>query len=422
MNTSVEAGHGAKLFAERERRIIDAIELRRPDRVPIVLNSLFWHARYAGLSCREAMYDYDGLTEATRRVLMEFAPDAYVLPHPMLALGPTMEMIGYRQLRWPGHDGLNPNVPFQYLDAEYMKADEYEDYIFDPTGFVLRKYLPRIASVFEPFARLPNYPALYYTRILHYTRAFNSPQLIQSFQILAKAGEEMHTMLSKAKSFADQMTEQGFPLIESATALAPFDFFADYFRGSKGIMLDMFRKKDLLLAAMEKAARLIPDPAIATAKRSRCNIVFIPLHWPGDGLMSPTQFKTFYWPTLRKVAMALIENGLVPCLLWEGDCTSRLEHIADIPRGKCIYFFERTDIFRAKEILGDIVCIRGNVPASMLTTGTPDDVRAYCRKLIEVVGKDGGLIVDGGIGIPDESRVENVRAMFKATRDFGAYA
>ena len=72
-------------------------------------------------------------------------------------------------------------------------------------------------------------------------------------------------------------------------------------------------------------------------------------------------------------------------------------------------------------MLGDIVCLRGNVPASMLTTGTPDDVRAYCRKLIEVAGKGGGLIVDGGIGIPDESRTENVRAMFAATREFGVY-
>lgn len=421
MSTVLQDKSGNELFAEREKRITDAIELRQPDRVPIVLNSLFWHARYAGLTCREAMYDYDALTEATRQALLEFAPDAYVLPHPMLALGPTMDIIGYRQLKWPGHEGLDPNVPFQYLDNEYMKADEYEDYLFDPTGFVLKKYLPRIASAFEAFARLPNYAALYYTRIIHYTRAFSRPDLMQSFQTLARAGEEMNIMLGKAKAFADEMAAAGFPLIESATALAPFDYFADYFRGSRGIMLDMFRKQDLLLAAMEKAARLIPEPAIATAKRSQCNIVFIPLHWPGDGLMSPAQFKTFYWPPLRKIVMALIDNGLVPCMLWEGNCTSRLEHITDIPPGKCIYFFERTDIFKAKEILGDVVCIRGNVPATMMTTGTPDDVRGYCKKLIDVVGRGGGLIIDGGIGIPDESKSENVRAMFDATREFGVY-
>ncbi|NNN19288.1 MAG: hypothetical protein HKL84_05475, partial [Acidimicrobiaceae bacterium] len=111
---------------------------------------------------------------------------------------------------------------------------------------------------------------------------------------------------------------------------------------------------------------------------------------------------------------------LVPLVLWEGDCTTRLETIADIPAGKAIYWFERTDLFHAKEVLGDVVCLRGNVPASMLNTGTPEEVRDYCRKLIEGVGKNGGFILDGGIGIPDEARLENVRAMFQSVHDFSA--
>ena len=57
----------------------------------------------------------------------------------------------------------------------------------------------------------------------------------------------------------------------------------------------------------------------------------------------------------------------------------------------------------AKEILGSIVCIKGNVPNSLLVTGTPQEVRDYCKKLIDVVGKDGGLIVDAGAVI-DEAK------------------
>ena len=113
-----------------------------------------------------------------------------------------------------------------------------------------------------------------------------------------------------------------------------------------------------------------------------------------------------------------IENDLVPVPLWEGDCTTRLETLADIPRGKAVYWFERTDLVKAKEVLGDVVCLRGNVPASMLTTGTPEQVDAYCRMLIEKVGKGGGFILDGAIGIPDESKPENVTAMFEAARKY----
>ncbi len=137
--------------------------------------------------------------------------------------------------------------------------------------------------------------------------------------------------------------------------------------------------------------------------------------------MSPEQFKRFYWPSLRKVMLTLIEAGLTPLIFWEGVCDSRLEMIGDIPPGKVIYHFERTDIFRAKELLGDTVCLRGNVPASMLTTGTPQEVDEYCKRLIDVCGQGGGLIVDGGIGIPDDARPENVFAMRDAVLKYGGY-
>jgi len=418
---SAENNSPAALYAEREARVRDAIELREPDRVPIFLYSTFWQALDAGMTCEQAMYDYDRLGEAARRSVLELEPDAYVLPHFMLALGPTMEIMDYRQLQWPGHNGVDPNVSFQYLDKEYMKADEYDDYLLDPTGFYLKKYLPRVAGVYEAFRKLPDFPGLFYTRVVHSTAAYDDPDVRQAFETLARAGAEMRTMLGKAMALAKELAESGFPLAISASGGAPFDLLADYLRGSKGAMLDMFRNKDKLLAAMDKAAQFIPRAMIDSASRSPCKTVFIPLHWGLDGFMSPEQFETFFWPSLRKVVMTLIEAGLTPCLLWEGDCTSRLEVIRDVPPGKCIYFFERTDMFKAKEVLGDVVCLRGNVPASMMTTGTPDEVRDYCKKLIDVCGDGGGFIMDCGIGIPDESKRENVLAMFETTREYGVY-
>lgn len=137
--------------------------------------------------------------------------------------------------------------------------------------------------------------------------------------------------------------------------------------------------------------------------------------------MSLEQFKTFYWPTLRKLMLALIDQGLTPCPFFEGQYLSRLEIIGDIPRGKAMYKFEATDIFKVKEILGDRVCLRGNVPGSLLCAGTVQDVKGYCQKLIDVVGKGGGFIMDGGMGIPDEAKFENVKAMVDFTREYGVY-
>lgn len=106
--------------------------------------------------------------------------------------------------------------------------------------------------------------------------------------------------------------------------------------------------------------------------------------------------------------------------LFEGDNTSRLEVISDIPKGKAIYWFETVDIHKAKEILGDVVCFRGNVPITTLCLGTPDDVKAYVKELIDVVGKDGGLMVDCGIWF-DEAKHENIKAMVDFTKEYGVY-
>jgi uroporphyrinogen-III decarboxylase len=118
--------------------------------------------------------------------------------------------------------------------------------------------------------------------------------------------------------------------------------------------------------------------------------------------------------------MGLIEEGLVPMPLFEAEYNSRLEIIKDIPRGKAIYRFEEVRIEKAKEILGDTVCFRGNVPGSLLYAGTPEQVDAYVKKLIDVVGKGGGLIVDSGMWF-DEAKHENVKAMIEATKKYGGY-
>jgi len=117
--------------------------------------------------------------------------------------------------------------------------------------------------------------------------------------------------------------------------------------------------------------------------------------------------------------LTLIREDLVPCPLWEGNCTSRLEIIKELPEGKACYAFESTDLIRAKEALGGRVCIRGGMPISILVTGTPNDVKEQTRKLIETMGRDGGYIIDSSTGL-DDAKPENVRAMFDCAREYGA--
>ena len=410
---------GAALCAERMKRVMDAVELRQPDRVPTVFFSRFWLARQGGISYREAMYDYDRVCEITRQALLELQPDLYAPPHQLVLLGPIQDSMGYKQQQWPGH-GVVDNVSYQYLDREYMKPEEYDDYLLDPTGYFLTKYLPRIGEAFEGLEGLPEFPALHYTRLMMASRQFASPGVVRAFAAMQRTGEQAQRLTDHTAAFAREMAGLGFPVAHGSVSISPYDFFGDYMRGSKGIMLDMYRRRDKLMAAMERVGIFIVRQAVSVARASGSKFVFIPCHWCFDSFMSLEQFKSVYWPPFRKVLLDIIDAGLVPVPLWEGDCGSRLEIIADIPKGKAIYWFERTDLVRAKEVLGDVVCLRGNVPSSLLTTGTPEQVDAYCRMLIEKVGKGGGFILDGAIGIPDESRPENVRAMYQSVRRYNA--
>jgi len=136
--------------------------------------------------------------------------------------------------------------------------------------------------------------------------------------------------------------------------------------------------------------------------------------------MSLKQFEKFYWPGLKAVIIALVNKGIIPGIFFEGDWTARLEYLLELPKGRVLGHFDSTDIFKAKEVLKNHMCLRGNVPGSLLGQGTVQDVKDYCKTLIDVVGKDGGLIVCPRV-VPDEAKPENLHAMIDFTKEYGVY-
>jgi hypothetical protein len=410
----------ADLYQARTQRVMDAIAQKTPDRVPFMPFFHLFPATYTGLSFKEAMYDYDRLADAAKKAILDFEPDMYQNPLTAYALGPLLDTLDYRQLKWPGH-GLTDDQNYQFVEREYMTISEYDAFLSDPTDFMARVFLPRAYGALEGLKMLPSLPSLYYTRFLTGTAALALPEVTKALESLLAASVEASRLLTKANAFTQEMAALGFPSQVGGVAYAPFDYIGDFFRGTRGVLTDMFRAPDKLMAAMEKIIPNIVEGAESVAQKNNVPFIFIPLHKGLDTFMSLDQFKTFYWPTLKHVIETLIDKAFIPVVLWEGDCTSRLETIADIPAGKAVYWFEKSDIFKAKKILGQRVCIRGNVPAATLIVDSPEDVKKYCKRLIREVGQGGGFILDGSVGIPDEAKPENVQAMVEAVREYGVY-
>jgi len=185
-------------------------------------------------------------------------------------------------------------------------------------------------------------------------------------------------------------------------------------------MMDMYRHPDELLEACERIIPFMVKAGVSVGKANRHPLIFIPLHKGPDGFMSDKQFRKFYWPSLKKVIVGLVNEGMVPLLFAEGGYASRLDIISDVPKGMTIWWFELTDMARVKETVGKVSCIAGNVPLSLLCTGTEAEVKDYCKKLIDTAGKDGGFILSSSAGM-EGAKPENVRAMINFSKEYGVY-
>jgi uroporphyrinogen-III decarboxylase len=414
-STEAEAAYKASIT-----RIKDAIQLKKtPDRIPVtILPSMFPYID-AGMTVEEAMYDYDKCAAAFKKFMLEFKPDMNIgasAPGP----GKFYEILDYKLYKWPGH-GVPPEHSYQCVEGEYMKPEEYDLLLMDPSFYFRNFYLPRVCGALEGFTMLPPL-----TGILEmYGLAFNFipyalPPVQGTFKALFDAGAEALKWAMVMGGSDLELKSLGFPNILGGFTKAPFDVIGDTLRGTRGIMMDMYRQPDKLLKAVEALVPIMIGMGIGSMQQTGNPLIFMPLHKGADGFLSDEQFEKFYWPTFKAVMMGLIEGGCIPFPALEGHWDTRLKVIQDVPKGKTAWMVDQSDMAEAKKTLGKNDCLIGNVPSSMLGLATPDEVKAYCKKLIDTAGKDGGYIMSNGAFF-DEGKAENVKAMVDTAKEYGVY-
>jgi len=410
-------------YLAREKRFNDAMSLKKPDRVPVVSLAGFFMARYGGINHAEAMYDYEKLAAAwmkgTQKLNWDMAPPPFIM-----FPGPVMDLLGITTFLWPGRH-LDNMQTYQFVEKEYMLADEYDQFLKDPGDFVVRTMMPRMATTLEPLGILPplHWFSSGYTLNSLFPTLLGAPPVQNMLKKLLEAGEEMNKFNAVQAKLGQDLAAKGYPMVTLGFAEAPFDWISDMFRGMRGVMLDMYRRPDKLKAAIDLVTPFMINSAIGAAEMSGNKRIFIPLHRGSGGFMSNEQFEEFYWPGLKKLMLALIDAGLTPMPFLEGDYTPRLQYLAELPPGKVVGHFDVVDLQEAKKVIGDVMCFWGNVPAQILVTGTPQQVRDYVKNLIDIFGDNGGLIIDGAVdGVPPESKPENVEAMTETAFKYGVYS
>ncbi len=407
-----------KNYKARALRFINAYRVEKPDRVPVSLPVGNWPAYLGGTDMHTVMYDYERARAAWKKFYDNFETDAAVNPG-MVLPARVYDMLDYRLYSWPGHGLPKTATGIQFVEGEYMKEDEYDLLIKDPSDYWMRYYIPRVFGLLEPYKFLSPFTSIIEAPgfwFFPYTR----PDMQAAMLKLVEVGKELAVWGKMTAEFNAWAQESGYPAMRMLLAKAPFDTIGDTLRGTKGIIRDMFRRPEKLLEAIDTVTDFTIRQTIEAANASGAVTVFFPLHKGADGFMSPKQFEKFYWPSLKKVVDALVNEGLRPELFAEGAYTTRLETVNEFSKGSVGWLFDKTDMVKAKQILGKTCCISGNVPSSLMVTGGPKDVKEYCRKVIDICAPGGGFVLSGGAQV-DQGNPDNLRAMMEAAKEYGKY-
>ncbi|MFN2236309.1 MAG: uroporphyrinogen decarboxylase family protein [Anaerolineales bacterium] len=410
---SSEAEANYKERIDRLRKIYDMEPHDRPI-ADAFMGANEYVARRKGIKGVDIVYHHEKLFEPFVEFHKEFQPDVAVgmLPYP----GKSWDILDFQLYVWGGQK-LSKNSVIQAVEGEYMKPEEYQDFIADPTAFWLKQYLPRAYPALAPLAMLPDFPRISESvDTIDLLLPFAMPPFQEMLQKLTEAAGELMKVLGEVGKTMGTIAAEGFPSMGLNIVKTPFDYLGDTLRGTKGILMDMFRRPDDLLAACEAYVPVLIKAIVGASDRSGAPAALYVLHKGADAFMSKEQFEKFYWPTWKQVMLGLYEEGITSYLFIEGAYNQRLEYLAEMPEKSLVCHFDQTDMKRVKEVLSDKFIIAGNVPPSLMTAGTVDDVRTYCNDLVELYADAPAYIMAHGCYF-ENTTDEKMRAFFDSVKN-----
>lgn len=392
-----------KLYQQRLKRYVAAMRNEKPDMVPVRPFVAEFTATYAGFTCQEITHDYNKAFEVARKCAADFDWDAVVANMVYVWTGLT-EAIGTKYYAVPGID-MPTDVCFQYReppeDKAFMKPDEYDALIEDPTGYLLNVWLPRISKdVVKP----------------------GTANTFRNNMSFLKGGMAMMDYFS---GFGTQVAalrkESGTVSAIAGVLKAPFDILADKLRGYIGLAMDLFERPKKVLAACEALMPHLTWVALSGADPEKNVPITIWMHRGCVPFVSQKHFDEIYWPTLKPIIQEINAKGHQVLFYAEGKWGAHLGAFSELPDGSIIYHCDRDDIFEVHKKIGHKFCLSGGVPNYLLSLGTPDEVRDCCKEIIDGVAKDGGYIMDASAIVQNDAKLENVKAMTEFTREYGVY-
>jgi uroporphyrinogen-III decarboxylase len=374
------------LYQERFERIQKAIHLEPVDRVPVVYMGVAFAPRYMGMTIAEFCAD----PEAAFQVTLATMDRLGALDGANLAGGgritALLTSIWLARLGVPGRD-LPPDSLWQVREAEVMTPADYDVIIEKGWNAFLMSYLPR---VIDP----------------------------------AEFGEAMGWQMTNAPRVQQAYREHDYVVVCDAPVSVgiPFEYLCGG-RSMQKFFLDLYRTPDKVQAAMDVIlAEMLGQINAAPRIPGIIGGTWLGGWRAASALVAPKLWDRFVWPYYLKLVEALVNVGITPVLHWDQNWTRDLVRLQELPAKKCILNPDgMTDVRKFKQLVGDRMAMMGDVPASLLAAGTPDDIRKYVHDLIDVF-QGTGLILCPGCDAPINAKPENMEAFVAASHEYGPVA
>jgi uroporphyrinogen-III decarboxylase len=367
------------------QRMQAAVKLEPVDRIPCApLMDVFFPARYRGFSVAEAMRDWKKGFYSIGDVFDEVGGwDGMLLPGYSIPATPHVYSSGGisigKSLR-PGTD-LGENDSPQFVETEIITREDYDDIInLGWKGF----------------------------RTKHQAR-YNPGSEEQAIKWTQRQMEKYKTELKfwaqrGVRSLCGALTSSPLMILSTSRTLLE-------------VTKDIYEIPDKLAAVMEAMVDDLISDAIEAAQISGEPGVMLIME-RGGGFYYPLNiYERFEYPQMKKMVEAFAAQNLITVMHLDQSYTLNLPYFKDLPPKMVVAELDSmTDIFKAKEILHGHMCIAGDVPAALSALGTPEEMEDYCKKLIEVVGKDGGFILSTGCTCPVDCKMDNFKAMVNTAK------
>ena len=368
-----------------EERVWAAVKLERTDRVPLaILASAGPFARLAGLTPAEFYADEERASRAIDKTFedvggwdLDFASTA---PSSLQAAKTLMTLVTGMKLAFPGVD-LPEDYPYQASEEEVLKTEDYDT--LAEIGW--REFM------FQDYA----------------------------FRLMDISPDELNNaMVELAPGYLRDMEKWKK---RGVVCLYPVSLFVlhPFFRLSLGRSMvkfteDLYYRPEGVERALKKLTEDFIADTIGGCRLSNSKFAYVVEERAGGFFYPPRIFERFWWPYTVQMVEAFHAEGIVTWFHLDTSWDKNISYFRQLPRGSAVLALDgTTDIFAAKEVLRDHLCLSGDVHPAMLSIGEPAEVEAYARRLIDEVGGDGGFILSSGCELPADVKLENLRAMIQ---------